>query len=308
MKILIVCSGNSGKISSFVEEQEKSLSAIGYNTEYYVILGKGILGYIKNFKPLISKIKQFRPDIIHAHYGFAGLLACLQRKIPVVITYHGSDINIKNNRLVSTISSRLARVNIFVHKNLAKKIYWKKNNIVIPCGVDLTIFREMDRNTARIIMGLRENAYYALFSASFSNLNKNSKLAIESITHSGMKIALIPLENFTRHQVNLLLNAVDFLLVTSISETGPLVVKEAMCANCRCVSTDVGDVRCITNGVKGYYIAEDDNPETIGKLIVATIEDTENNRMIDGRTRITELNLDLDSIARLISIIYCEYV
>lgn len=54
--------------------------------------GKGINGYFKNLSAQ-KKIKEFHPDIIHAHYGLSGLFANLQRKVPVVTTYHGSDIN-----------------------------------------------------------------------------------------------------------------------------------------------------------------------------------------------------------------------
>ena len=31
-------------------------------------------------------------DVVHAHYGLSGAVAMLQRRVPVVTTFHGSDI------------------------------------------------------------------------------------------------------------------------------------------------------------------------------------------------------------------------
>ena len=93
MKILIVCSKNSGKIAPFILEQGESLLRLGVEVDYYPIVGKGFMGYWKSRKSFLHKIKTCQPDIIHAHYGLSGLLANSQRKIPVVTSYHGSDIN-----------------------------------------------------------------------------------------------------------------------------------------------------------------------------------------------------------------------
>ena len=93
MKILIVCSYNKSKISPFILEQAHSLEKQQIKIDYHKVIGRGFIGYIKNYFSLIAKIKSYEPDIIHAHYGLSGLLANLQRKIPVVTTFHGSDIN-----------------------------------------------------------------------------------------------------------------------------------------------------------------------------------------------------------------------
>ena len=50
------------------------------------------------------------------------------------------------------------------------------------------------------------------------------------------------------------MNASDLLLITSFSETGPIVAKEAIACNCPIVSTDVGDVKEIINDYDGCYI------------------------------------------------------
>ena len=119
MKILIVSKGNNGKASTFVKEQVDAIILLGHTVEYFFINRGGVFGYLLRLFPLIRKINQFKPDIIHAHYGLSGFLANLQRKIPVITTYHGSDINIPRILIFSKMSIRLSAYNIFVsQKNI----------------------------------------------------------------------------------------------------------------------------------------------------------------------------------------------
>jgi len=71
MKLLIVCSCNSGKIAPFVLEQGSALVQLGVTVDYFPINGKGLWGYLKNRKKLIQKIAKFSPDLVHAHYGLS---------------------------------------------------------------------------------------------------------------------------------------------------------------------------------------------------------------------------------------------
>ena len=116
MKILIVASDKQGKFAPFIEEQMAALQARGMEVLRYGITGKGIIGYLRELPALRRVIRQHRPDIIHAHYGLSGLLANLQRLVPVVTTYHGSDINLPSILRFSKIAMRLSAHNIFVSK------------------------------------------------------------------------------------------------------------------------------------------------------------------------------------------------
>ena len=119
MRILIIASGNSSQISPFVKEQAEALWNKGLSVDFFLIKGKGLFGYLKNYFLLIKKIKNKKYDLIHAHYGLSGLLATLQFSVPVVITFHGSDVNMKKNYIFSRIASRLSTTNIFVTSKLA---------------------------------------------------------------------------------------------------------------------------------------------------------------------------------------------
>jgi len=226
------------------------------------------------------------------------LLANFQRKIPVIITYHGSDINEKSNVKFSKLASWFSKENIFVHKDLPAKINYKKPIQIIPCGVDTQRFYPIEKNNAREKLGLDKNVIYGLFTSSFDNKVKNYPLAKESIALSKHDISLIELKGYNREEVNLVMNAVDFLLVTSFSETGPIVVKEAMCCNTPIVTVDVGDVKDVIAQTKNCYVTSYDSNEiarSIDKLL-------ESNSKTDGRHTIEKYSLE--NIAKQVFEIY----
>ena len=267
MKILTVCSRNNGKISPFITDQVEALKNEGIEVEYFHIDGKGLSGYLKEYKKLIKRIKKSNPDIVHAHYGFSGLLSVLQRKKPVVTTFHGCDVNVAKNRFLSQIASYLSTKSIFVSEDLSNKIN-QKNSEVIPCGVDLGIFYPRDNiEEIRKKFNLDKDKKYILFSSSFSNPVKNYPLAKDSVlTIKDIEIELIELKGYSRSEVSMLLNAVDAVLLTSIREGSPQFIKEAMACNCPIVTTDVGDIRDVIGKTDGCYIASNNSVDISKKI------------------------------------------
>ncbi len=139
MKVLIVCSGTSVNSSPvpFIGEQMEALSGMGVKILLFQIKKGGITGYLSHLLPLRKLIKQEAPDLIHAHYGLSGLLANLQRKVPVITTFHGSDINDQNDYRYSRLAYKLSAASIFVEKSMMDKMPFKDRSFVIPCGIDL---------------------------------------------------------------------------------------------------------------------------------------------------------------------------
>jgi len=299
MKILIVCSGNSGHISPFVKEQGESLKKLGISIDYFLIKGKGILGYLKNLPKLNKQIKKEKYDLIHAHYGLSGLLCVLQRKVPVIITFHGSDINNSYHRKFSKIAMRLSSYNIFVHKSIKDKVGAKNKYSIIPCGVNLDTFHFSNMMEARKETYLDIGKKYVLFAGAFDNWVKNSKLAIEPIKNISYT-ELLELKGYNRNQVNLLMNACDVLLITSFSEGSPQVIKEAMACNCPIVSTDVGDVKEVIGNTEGCYITSYDPKDVAEKIKMAF----DFGKRTNGRKQIIKLGLDSDTISKGIKDIY----
>lgn len=275
MRILVVASYNKGRFAPFIREQVVSLQAVDCEIEYFGLQGKGLDGYLKNLPALKQKIKSFRPDVIHAHYGLSGLFANLQRKVPVVVTYHGSDINEKTVLKFSKMAMRFAAWNIFVSKKTLNIVNPKRKYTLLPCGIDMSDLQLTSKAEARQRMHLDEKKKYILFAGAFGDEVKNVPLARKSI--EALDVELIELHGYARDEVTLLMCGVDALLMTSFTEGSPQVIKEALACGCPIVSVDVGDVRERMEGVDGCYVAETRNPEELSALLRQAI-------VFDGKT------------------------
>ena len=301
MRVLIVASGNTKAASPFIIEQVESLKKIDIQIEYFLIKGKGWTGYLKSLSKLKKKIKNKNFNLIHAHYGLSGLLATLQRRIPVIITFHGSDININKNYKWSFIASRLSSKNIFVHKDQPKKLKVMLNEKdIIPCGINLKIFQPKDKVALRKKLDWDQKKVYILFSSSFDKPVKNVNLAYKS-TQNIKNSELIELKNYTKIELSNLMNAADLLLVTSFSETGPLIVKEAIACNCPVVSTDVGDVKEIIVKRKNSFVTSY-NPKEIEAVIKKVIK----LKKPVPKKELTLQEYDLNYAAQRIKVVYQE--
>jgi glycosyltransferase involved in cell wall biosynthesis len=301
MRILIVANHNTGKFTSFITEQVESIRQLGVEVDYYGVHGKGIGGYLANLSSLKAKIREYHPDLIHAHYGLSGLLANLQRQVPVVTTYHGSDIHTGGRTLFfSKIAARLSAYNIFVSKRLLDQSgYNGQKKCIIPCGIDTNTFHPIDRAIARKAIGWDSNGTYIFFAGAFDNKVKNSplaKAAVEKI--EGAK--LMEMRGYTRDEVNLGMNAADCLLLTSYREGAPLVIKEAMACGTPIVAVNVGDIDEILSGMEGCHVTSHDVNEVTSCIRQALSFQGKTK----GRQRIIENGFSQEQIAKKIIDIY----
>ncbi len=259
MRVLIVASYRSYSTSGmapFVKDQAEALGRVGISYQFFLVNGKGIKGYLSNFGLFKSAISSYKPDLIHAHFGLCGLFANLQRKVPVVTTYHGSDINTTVPYRYSKISILLSKWNIFVSEALANKAHVQNKYSVIPCGIDISQFYPMDKTMCRQKMGLSLYKKYILFSKMFTDPIKNYPLAKAAVDLLGNDVVLLEFVGYTREQSAVLMNAVDSVIMTSISEGSPQFIKEAMACSCPIVSVDVGDVKKIIADTDGCFIVD----------------------------------------------------
>ena len=198
MKILIVASDKGGRFAPFVEEQIAALQALGVQIIRYGVTGKGITGYLSELPALRRLIRAERPDIVHAHFGLSGLLANLQRLVPVVTTYHGSDINVPKILRFSRIAMRLSAYNIFVSKRnvsialspnrlIASRL--QKRHALLPCGVNIPKpWSELhDQWVEQLTLNqwvqsvLSEDVKNVLFAGAFDNAVKDPELAFAAV-------------------------------------------------------------------------------------------------------------------------------
>ena len=312
MKVLIVGNNKLGHFAPFVEEQACALQMQGYEVVFFGVQGKGIWGYLRCLPALKHAIRQYQPDLIHAHYGLSGLLANLQRRVPVITTYHGSDINKPNILRFSKIAMRLSAWNIFVSKRnitIAKPI---NKYTLLPCGVNLPLsWSEMQNQWVEQLTlnqwvqeKLTAGVKHVLFAGAFNNAVKDLELAkavINELASEGVEVELIELKGYNRDQVNALMYNCDALLMTSKTEGSPQVIKEAMACGCPIVSVDVGDVAERLSGVEGCYVACTREPNEIAKALqkALTFEGKTN-----GREKIIEMGLSNEQVAQRLVAIY----
>lgn len=299
IKVLIVCSVNSGNVIPFITDQMKALKALDIDIEIYPVQGKGIRGYLRNLKPLKQKIRSFQPDILHAHFGLSALLANLQRKVPVVSTYHGSDINEKKVFPFSRIAMVLSAYNIFVSDKNVKKAKPFLHYSLIPCGVDIQLFKPDEKIIKVDGFSLNSGKKNILFAGAFDIKVKNAPLAQAGVALL-KDVDLIELKNFTRLQVAQLMNSVDAVLLTSHTEGSPQFIKEAMACNCPVVSVDAGDVAALIAGVENCFLV-DRKPEAIADALTSIFNSCKKS---NSRAKIIEMKLDAVSIAESIKKIY----
>ncbi|KIC93572.1 glycosyltransferase [Flavihumibacter solisilvae] len=262
MKVLFVCSGNNRKVPVFIVQQEDELKKRGYEVDYFHVRGKGITGYLKNHFELTQTVKDGAYALIHGHYGLSGLLASFQRRLPVVVSYYGSDLNNPRVRIFSQLANKLSTAAIAVSPTLVNHLPNKDKCHLIPCAVDSMVFQPVPKQQAREKLQHSGRYYfeqgkkYVLFASRFDRPVKSPELAFATMKRLGDSFELIEFNNFSNEDVVLFFNAADALLLCSRTEGSPQVIKEAMACNRPIVSTDVGDVRSVISKTKGCFISK----------------------------------------------------
>lgn len=304
IKVLIVASDKGGKFAPFIEEQITALEEYGMVVVRYPVTRKGIVGYLQEVPSLRRMIKREKPDVVHAHFGLSGLLANLQRMVPVVTTYHGSDINNPSTLRFSKMAMWLSKHNIFVSKRNINIAQPKKNYSLLPCGVNLTMLQVSNQLTERVNNTLKEGKINVLFAGAFDNAVKAPQLAqqaIEILSHDIEKVNLIELKGYMREEVAMLMHSCNVLLMTSKTEGSPQVIKEAMACGCPIVSVDVGDVAERIEGVDGCFVVKSREPAAIADALKKAV-------VFEGRTngceRIIAMGLSNEQVVMQLVDIY----
>ena len=315
MKILIVCRWHGDHAAAFIMEQVDALRSLGHDVQYVTAKRGGIGGYVELYRNLKKAIHEIQLDIVHAHYGICGFIANLQRQVPVVVTYPGSDINNKKIRPISILAMRLSKYNLFMSKRQIAKVqrYAKPEKIeILRYGIMLDLFQQRDKALARREMRLDFNKRYVLFSSKFTRLDKDPDLAKEVVAivdkrrrDAGLSgVELLPLTGgYTKEEMVSLMNAVDAAIVTSKSEGSPQFTKEVMACGTPIVSVDVGDVYEQVEGLEGCWVINELGNERVNELAKA-LENAIEFGKTNGHQHIKNMHLDNMQVAERLVEIY----
>ena len=306
MKILLI--GRDKKkfphnMMPFIVEQGEAIRKCGVEVDYFAVKGNGLLSYFTQRISLIQKIKEFQPDLIHAHYGLSGITAVLQDKVPVVTTFHNGETLSFSANILSSLFSLRTKFMVYVAQHIYDLSYLKrkKNYVILPCGVDLNECVITDKEIARKELGFLPNKKYILFGGGFDNLRKNYPLLKEGIELLKRDdIEVLEMKGLSRLQISKILSACDLFALPTKSEGSPQALKEAMACNCPIIATDVADIKHLLGDLEGHYICSFDPKDVADKVEKALAF----NSRTKGRERIIELGLTNDLVAKKFVEIY----
>jgi glycosyltransferase involved in cell wall biosynthesis len=259
---------------SFVRDEAEALRRAGVDLEVYFVNGRrDKLAYGRMPFGFFSRLRRGRFDVVHVHHSFCGLVATLQRAVPVVWTFHEGEITggtedalreqpIKRiayaKRMKRYVARRVDAV-VVVAEHLRGPL-GRPDALWLPAGIDLDLFAPMETSEAKRRVGLSAIKRYVLFPSVPSRVEKRYELARRAVRilrerwADADDVELIALDNVPHEDVPFFMNASELVLLTSSFEASPVVIREALACNVPVLSTDVGDARFMVEGIAGCAI------------------------------------------------------
>lgn len=287
----------------FLVQQVEFLRRAGAEVDVFFFRGaKNPLNYLKAWfrlqREFRSRWKQY--DLIHAQFGQAALLPWPKR-LPLVITFHGVDMlgqlskagkmTLRGKVLVwlGRLAARFADAVIIVSNEMKRNLPKSMTLHMLPTGVDLASLPELSREEARQQLGLPADERLVLFVGNPNDPLKRYSRACEAVDVLNRRLpAKLVLGWNKRHEdIIKMMQACDALIVTSLQEGSPTIVKEALACNLGIASVVVGDVVERLAGIDGCRIASDHEPETIAAALEEVLC---HGRRIRGRQAVEELD------------------
>ncbi|WP_423987490.1 glycosyltransferase [Haladaptatus sp.] len=248
--------------------------------------GRSITDYLR-FYPKVLRHSLSEYDLVHANYGLVTPFALAQPIRPLVITFWGTDLMSENGWLprLSTAVARQADAVILPTKAMAAN--YSGPHSLIPFGVDTERFRPIPKQEARERIGWKSNVPIVLFPYDTSRDVKDFTRAKRIVEQVDVDADLRAVSGVPYDEIPYYMNASDVLLVSSKREAGPMVVKEAAACNLPVISTDVGFVREVLDGVSNCTVSD------VDRELVSAVEDVlARDDPSDGRTVIDGLSVD----------------
>lgn len=267
----------------FLVQQVEFLRRAGVEVEVFSFRGaKNPMNYLRAWWVFNQRYKCRRTqyDLVHAQFGQSALIPWPKR-LPLIITFHGTDLlgelttdgwrTLRGKLLVwlGRTAARFADAVVIVSDKMRQQLPASVPLHILPTGVDLGSLASVTREEARRQIGLPLDERLALFVGSPNNPLKRydrAQRAVE-VLNQRLPTRLILGWNRPHNEILTLMHACDVLVVTSLSEGSPTIVKEALACNLPIVSVIVGDVVERLDGIDGCEIVPDDKPESIAAAL-----------------------------------------
>jgi glycosyltransferase involved in cell wall biosynthesis len=270
----------------FTQRQVLDLEHAGVEITVLPIHGERRVQYLRAAKQMLRlNFGARRFSLVHAHTGHCGIISCLQLRYPVLLSYVGYDLDahLGDAETVRTTIERaiFQRLSLLLAGTIAKSARGARHlppaaasrNVVIPNGVDRNHFSPLPREEARRRLKWRHDDPVVLFAADPQRPEKQFGLCEAAFGKAALHLPHLRLEvaaNVSPVDMPLWYSASDVLVLTSVAEGSPNVVKEALACNLPVVSVDVGDVGEVINGSRHCHVVPAESDE-LAAAIASTI-------------------------------------
>jgi len=257
------------------------------------------------------RLRQGGFDLVHVQFGWSSLLVG-STTAPTVVSFYGSDIEGTVGRRgrytfsgrflqsVGRAAARRADAVIAVSESLGRKLPSQTRYHVIPTPVDLDVFKPGPRDEARRQLGLPADGRLILFGGDPGRPEKRFALAQAAVGALPVELraGLITVQGAPHATVRRHMNACDAIVLTSIHEGSPTMIREALACNLPVVSVDVGDVSEWIGDVDGCVLCRDDKTETITDALqhVLSRSDRFDGREVAKRTDVRVVAARINSV------------
>ena len=135
-------------LGAFVASQVTSLRKLGLHCDVlFLDVRKSKIELLKGIGRVRCALSSGQYDLVHAHFGYNGIPATLQKKVPFVISYCGTDLNHPKHRPISRWVAKRADACIVKSESLHQLLNHPAH--MIPNGVDMEHFKPRNKEDAR---------------------------------------------------------------------------------------------------------------------------------------------------------------
>ncbi|HMN23464.1 MAG TPA: glycosyltransferase family 4 protein [Ignavibacteriaceae bacterium] len=291
------------------------------NSKYLKFVFKNnLISHFNKYKSLKYYLLKINPDLIYTHGEDSEIISSfLTNHFKIINVIHGEDY-FPLNPLLRFYLERVARKKfihtVIVNNKLKHKVPLNSNCSIINAGVDLSRFESMKSDSEFLyrkdisfgfIGRLEKQKGINKILEAFIRLNKFYSNIILEIAGSGKlekKLkSQIPSELITKvnfrgniEEISLFYKNIDFLIICSESEGGPLVLLEAMASGVLVITNEVGLVSEIIKNKKNGRLIKKNSIEDIFRMMKESVEEVDANKLIVKNARKTIQNYSVQKM------------